>query len=107
MIGTIFLFGSEVVEVRVDGNNVFFRNTGGIFATIEGLKLDKSGVLKEHPDLENNDDWQKIARERFNEKIKTFNTEKEKMNYIIEDLEKFGYVAKYQQRQGFRVVRLK
>ena len=52
MIGVIFQFGSEIVEVRVKDNNVFFRTSNSQqFGDIDGLKLDKVGVFKEHPDL--------------------------------------------------------
>ena len=108
MIGVIFTFGSEVIEIRVDGINVTFRTAQAPgFTTIEGLRLEKVGVIKEFPDLKDNENWQNIARERFKEKIKTLNTEKERVDYIVEDLKKFGYVATHLQRQGHRPVRLK
>ena len=108
MIGLIFQLGPEIIEVRVDNNNVQFRNnqSNGMFTTIEGLKLNKVGVIREFPDLKDNDDWQNIARERFKEKIKSMNTEMERENYIVADLKKYGYVPKYRQRQGFRVEKI-
>ena len=104
MIGLIFQLGPEIVEVRVDNNNILFRNndSNGMFTTIEGLKLNKVGVIKEFPDLKDNENWQNIARERFKEKIKTMNTEMERANYIIEELENHGYKKLYMQRKGFR-----
>jgi len=104
LIGLIFTLGSEIVEVRVDNNNILFRNnqSNGAFTTIEGLKLNKIGVVKEFPDLKDDENWQKIARDRFKEKIKSMKTEMEKANYIVKDLKKYGYKAKYRQRQGFR-----
>ena len=109
MIGLIFQLGPEIVEVRVNNNNILFRNnsSNGMFTTIEGLKLNKVGVIREFPDLKDNENWQNIARERFKEKIKGMNTEMEKADYIIEDLQKYGYVPKYRQRQGFRPEKLK
>ena len=109
MIGLIFQLGPEIVEVRVDNNNILFRNnaTNGMFATIDNIKLNKLGVIKEHPDLKDNEDWQNIARERFKEKINNMKTEMERADYIIEDLKKFGYKPLYRQRKGFRVERLK
>ena len=109
MIGLIFQLGPEIVEVRVDNNNILFRNNApnGMFTTIEGLKLSKVGVIREFPDLKDNNDWQNIARGRFKEKIKNMNTEMEKANYIIEDLKKYGYKPMYRQRQGFRPEKLK
>jgi len=109
LIGLIFQLGPEIVEVRVDGTNIQFRNndSNGMFTTIEGLKLNKVGVIREFPDLKDNENWQNIARERFKEKIKSMNTEMERANYIIEDLKKFGYEPKYRQRQGFRPEKIK
>jgi len=109
LIGLIFQLGPEIVEVRVDGTNIQFRNndSNGMFTTIEGLKLNKVGVIREFPDLKDNENWQNIARERFKEKIKSMNTEMEGANYIIEDLKKFGYEPKYRQRQGFRPEKIK
>ena len=109
MIGLIFQLGPEIVEVRIDNNNILFRNndSNGMFTTIEGLKLSKVGVIREFPDLKDNNDWQNIARGRFKEKIKGMNTEMEKANYIIKDLKKYGYEPKYMQRQGFRPEKIK
>jgi hypothetical protein len=103
MIGVIFQFGADVVEVRVKDNNVFFRNTNSPqFGDIDGIKLDKVGVIKEFPDLKDKEDWQKQARDRFKEKIKKMKTEEEQIKYIMEDLIKFGYKPLYIQKQGFR-----
>lgn len=108
MIGVIFQFGSEIVEVRVKDNNVFFRTSNSQqFGDIDGIKLDKSGVIKEFPDLIDKEDWQKQARDRFKEKIKTMKDEKEQIKYVMEDLQKFGYVPLYIQKQGFRPVKIK
>jgi len=108
MIGLIFQFGPEVVEVRVNGSNVFFRTSQlHTFTTIDGIKLDRSGVIKEFPDLKENEQWQDIARVRFKQKIKTMKTEKEVAEYIINDLKKFGYIPLYKQEAGFRPVKLK
>lgn len=107
MIGVIFQFGSEIVEVRIKDNNVFFRNSNSqTFGDIDGIKLDKSGVIKEFPDLIDKEDWMKQARDRFKEKIKTMKEEKEQIKYVMEDLIKFGYKPLYIQRQGFRPVKI-
>jgi len=109
LIGLIFQLGPEIVEVRVDNNNILFRNnaTNGMFATIDNIKLNKVGVIKEHPDLKDNEAWKNIAIQRFKEKINNMKTEMERADYIIEDLKKFGYKPLYRQRKGFRVERLK
>lgn len=108
MIGVIFQFGSEVVEVRVIGDIVFFRTSGSPnFADIDTIKLDKQGVIKEFPDLKDDPDWKQKARNRFKEKIKKLKGEEARINYIIEDLTKFGYKALYKQKQGFRPIKFK
>jgi len=108
MIGIIFSFGTEIVEIRVNGSEVLFRTSQFTnFATIDGLKLDKSGVMEEFPDLKGKEDWREIARQRFKDKIKEFKTERERADYIINDLKKYGYVPMYEQRSGFRTKKLK
>lgn len=107
MIGVIFNYCSEIVEVRVDGNRCLFRTAQSqMFSDIDGIKLDKSGVIKEFPELKDNPEWQKIARENFKEKIKNMNSEEERIKYVIEDLSKYGYKPLYMQKQGFRPVKL-
>lgn len=108
MIGVIFDFGGEGVEVRVRGTQVTFRTNqyGGQFAPIEGLRLDKTGVLREFRDLEGRDDWREEAIKRFKEKIKNMQTEDERIDYIMQDLKKFGYIPLYYQKEGFRVRKL-
>ena len=106
MIGVVFKFGTEIVEVRVKDSNVFFRNSNSQqFADIDGIKLDKQGVIKEFPDLKDKEDWKQQARERFKNKIKKMKTEQEQVKYVIEDLGKHGYIAKFIQKQGFRPIR--
>ena len=108
MIGVIMKLGSEVVEIRVQGNQVLFRTGqfGGAFSTLAGLKLDKGGVIKEFPDLENKENWKEEAIKRFKEKMKTMKTEKEQVKYLINDLQKYGYLPKYIQKEGFRPVKI-
>ncbi len=107
MIGVIFRFGSGIVEVRIKGNSLYFRtNPTQGWGNIDGLKLNKVGVLREFPDLKDNDDWQKIARERFKEKIKQMKTEREKAEYVKEDLKKYGYIPYAEQVEGFRPKKL-
>jgi hypothetical protein len=93
MIQIIFEFLGDMELVIVDGNNVLFGNTsfGAKLATIDGLKLDYSGVIREFPDLELEADWREIAMERFKNKIKKQSTEKETALYIIDELKKFGH----------------
>ena len=103
MIGIVFNFGTDIVEVRIKDNNLFFRTSQfQNFGDIDGIKLNKVGVLKEFPDLKDNEDWQNIARQRFKDKIKQMKTEREQADYVISDLQKYGYVWLYKQREGFR-----
>lgn len=102
MIQAQFRIGGDIIVAIVDGNNVMFGDADGQMTTIEGLKLSKGGVIKEFPDLENNDEWRKIVIERFKEKIKTFTSEIDKINYIKEDLIKFGYEPLFYQQAGHR-----
>ena len=108
MIGVVFQFINEVIEVRIDGNNCLFRTGqyGGAFVPIEGLKLDKGGVIKEHPDLKDNEDWREQSIKRFKEHIKKMDSETQKANYVISELSKCGYVGLYIQKQGFRPMKL-
>lgn len=108
MIGVIFSFGTEIVEVRIKEKNVFFRTSNSqTFGDIDGLKLDRAGVIKEFPDLKDKEDWQKQARDRFKEKIKNMENEEQRIKYVIEDLSKYGYKPLYMQKQGFRPVKIK
>lgn len=108
MIDYIFHFGNEVILVKVDGTNVTFGNTtyGAMMAPIEGLKLDKDGVIKEFPDLSYAEDWREQAIFRFKSKIKDMANEKEIGNFIIKDLKKYGYVPYLMQVKGMRPVSL-
>jgi len=108
MIGIIFEFGTEIVDVRIKNNTIFFRTSQFVnFSDIDGIKLNKVGVFREFPDLKDKKNWQEIARERFKKKITAMKTERERADYIIEDLKKYGYKPKYEQVQGFRPTRIK
>lgn len=104
MIEIIFTLGTEVIIVVVNGNDIKFGNTtfGARLANIEGLKLDHHGVCRAFPDLKKSENWKEEAIRRFKEKIKSFKTENEKADYIIEDLRKYGYIPQKKQRKGFR-----
>lgn len=104
MIDALFQLGNEIVLIRVEGNKVLFGNTmfGSQMADIKGLKLDYVGVCRQFPDLEMKDDWREETIKRFKEKVKSFKTERQKIDYLIEDLSKHGYKALKIQRKGFR-----
>ena len=104
MIGVIMEFAGDIVEIRVDGTNVWFRNStfGSQYGKLEHMQLSRQGIITEFPDLANDSQWKSKAIERFNEKIKGMRTEEERVNYIIEDLRKHGYIPKFKQKSGFR-----
>jgi hypothetical protein len=107
MIGILFKYANDTVEVRITGTEVIFRTSQlAQFADIDGIKLDKNGVIKEFPDLKDEKDWQKEARKRFKKKMRDLNDEKERAEYLIKDLTKHGYQPMYLQRQGFRPIKL-
>ena len=93
MIDTIMQFGTEIVFVRVSGNSISFSTSSQreVMSTIEGMKLDYNGTIKEFPDLKDNDNWRTEAIKRFKVKIKNMKSEDEVNEYIINDLRKFGY----------------
>ncbi len=108
-IGIIFEFGSEIIEVRIIGTNCLFKTKdfGGASYPIDNLRLEKTGVIKEFPDLKDKDDWREQAIKRFKEKLKNMKTEQERIDYVKEDLKKYGYRPKYIQRDGHRVQKIR
>ena len=100
--GTLKL-GGDLIEVIIKGNEVLFSDcSSGVITTIEGLKLDKSGVLNEFPDLKENKDWRKEATKRFKKHTRKFKTETKKIEYIKKELSKHGYEPLIKQRAGWR-----
>lgn len=108
MEGVTFQFGNEIIIVTINGNDLKFANTmfGALGASIEGLKLSKSGTIKEFPDLENKENWREEAIKRFKDKIASIEKEEDKVTYVIEDLRKFGYKPLFRQKHGFRRVKI-
>lgn len=103
MILGVFSLAGEQIEVIVKNEELLFRDSATqITTTIEGLKLSKSGALKEFPDLKNNNEWKKIVIEKLKDKIKSFKTENQRMFYVKEELIKWGYEPKFWQRAGHR-----
>jgi len=104
MIDLIFYRDSEIIFIRIKGHDITFSNSiyGAVYSTIDNIKLNYDGVIKEHPDLKNKEDWNKEAVKRFKEKIKTYRTEDEISDYIIYELRSIGYTPKYRQKQGHR-----
>ena len=109
MIEILFKYTNEHILVVVKGNQVFFGNTefGNQLATIDGLRLDYNGVINEFPDLKTDDNWKKIAIERFKKKISSMITEEEVYEYILDELKKCGYVPLLKKKLGFRPIKIK
>lgn len=84
-----------------------FMDSNNNIAVLEGLKISYQGVLREFPDLKDNDNWKHIALQRLKEKVKSFQTEMEKINYIKDELVKFGYTPLYFQKKGWRSEKFK
>jgi len=98
-----FQFGQDIIEVVIDGNNIMFMDvSNGMITTPEGLRISKSGVSKEFPDLKDDEEWKKKAIERLKEHIKTFDTADKKLNYIKNELVKYGYTPLFKQLAGWR-----
>lgn len=104
MILIFFRFGADHILVRIDGNKVEFGNTvyGAQMATIDGIKLVYSGVIKEFPDLKDNPQWKEIAIQRFKNHIDNLGSEIEREKYIIKELRTWGYIPLKRQVNGFR-----
>ena len=108
MITAIFELGTNRFDVTVDGENIIFlEESSGMAAPIEGLRLDYNGTILEFPDLKDDEDWRKKAIERFKEKIKSLPTESKRIDYVIDDLKKWGYIPLYKIRKGFRPTKIK
>ncbi len=104
MIDLIMYLGMEVVMIRVIGKQVLFmsNSTYNSLIPIDSLKFSRDGVIKEFPDLADNEAWQEIALKRFKDHINSKKNEEEVADYVAEDLKKQGYVLKVKQRSGFR-----
>ena len=108
MIELLMSFYQDYVLIKIRGNSIEFGNTayGSKMATIDNMKLDKSGVCKEFPELKDNPLWREEAIKRFKDKISLMDKEKDIADYLLNDLKKFGYIPLYLQEQGKRRVKL-
>lgn len=103
MIKGTFKLGSDLIDAIIrDKNLIFHDNSSGAITTIEGLRISRAGVLKEHPDLKDNPDWKKIAIDRLKKHIKSLEKEIKMLYYVKDELNKFGYEALHYQKAGFR-----
>jgi len=104
MIDLIFNRADEIIFVRIKGNDITFASsaTGMLFSTVEGLRFNKPGVIKQFPDLKEDPKWQEIAIARFKDNIKNMSDEDKVSDYIVSDLKKHGYKPMWKKKQGFR-----
>jgi hypothetical protein len=104
----MFQFGTQLLEVKIIEKSVYFatdvRQGFANFYSIDHLKLDVAGILKEFPELDGKSDIEikSEAIKRFKDKIALMNSEEEIAKYVIEDLTKHGYRPRHMARQGFR-----
>lgn len=103
MIKATFRNGSDVVEAIIDGGNLtFYDVSNGMITTIEGIKLSQAGVVKQFPDLEDDDEWKAKAIQRLKEHIKQYPSETQAITYVKDELIKLGYEPLFWQRGGHR-----
>lgn len=103
-----FSLGSERIIIRIIQDNILFVDLKtNMMSPIEGLKLNKEGVIKEHPDLKDDVEWKQKAIQRFVNRIKGFNTEMERMDFMIKEMREMGYTPLLLQRDGFRPTKIK
>jgi hypothetical protein len=108
MIKITLQFAGDNSEIIIRGNELLFFDIGsGMMTTVEGLKLSKSGCIKEFPDLKDDEEWKKKSIERLKENMNKFDTEMEKMNYVKNELEKQGYQSLFWQKGGWRPQKFK
>jgi len=107
-----FELAGDVVIVKIVGFNVTFATSQvelTQFYPIEALRLSKTGMLREHPDLKGMSEWDMKLEtiKRLKEHIKKLKTEDKIKDYIIEELSKQGYSIKMIKRKGFRPQKVK
>ena len=104
----VFQQGSSRIAIRIIGDNILFIDLqSNMVSPIEGLKLEKQGVIKEYPDLKDDPDWKQKAIERFVSKVKSFDSETEKADWIIKEMKDMAYTPLYKQRNGHRPQKIK
>ena len=107
-IQIVFQQGSERTAIRIIGANVLFIDLQtNMVSPIEGLKFNKQGVMKEHPDLKDDPDWKQKAIQRFVDKIKELPSESKRAEWLIQEMRDMLYKPLYKQRTGFRVEKIK
>ena len=106
--GIMFEYRGETVELRYTDNNLLVRSStyGSEFSYIYS-SFDKDKVSNEFPELINDDDWRQKAYHKLLEKLNSYNTDDNKIKYLINELKPYGYIATHIIKQGHRVQRVK
>lgn len=98
--------------IKIEGKHITFStliDNFKRFVPLKNMRLSISGILKEHPDLEGLSDGE-IREEailRFQTHINSMDNEIKIKDYIITELEKFGWDVIGLRREGFREIKLK
>ena len=108
----VFQLANEMIVVKIEGKIVLFSTSAfnfQKFVPIEGLKLNKEGILKEHPDLKDLpfEQMKQEAIKRFRKLLDSFEHEEDVKLYVIKELEKHGYVLKTIKQKGFRPINVR
>ena len=108
----IFRLADDYVIVKIKNGQVLFSNSNTNFqrfVPIDGIMLNREGIIKEFPDLKGlpDSEMRKEAIDRFKKHIKEFNTEDEIKEYIIMELKKYGYICEKIKKEGFRAISLR
>ncbi len=104
----VFQKGTRRTAIRIIGDNVLFIDLNtNMLAPIEGLKFHKEGVIKEYPDLKDDQDWKQKSIQRFVDKVKELPSETKKVEWIINEMRLKDYKPLYKQRNGFRAEKIK
>jgi hypothetical protein len=98
---------NEVVVVRIQGKSLTFANSSTNyqdFVPLEQLRLSKDGILKEHPDLKDHTYPMMCAEaiRRLKVLLWGLDSEDKIKDYVIKELNKFGYKLYKIEKRGFR-----
>ena len=107
---TFIDYKAQVTVVTTTGNKItrFAQIVNGVVKVtpLEGLYFSPAGIVKEFPDLKDKSikEMRKIALERFKKHLEGFKTEKETIDYLINELEKHGNKCILITRRGHRPI---
>ena len=103
----------EIVGITIHSNRIvkIVKNQGGnvMASTIDQVRFNPSTIIIEHPDLKGKpiDFIRKEGLKRLKEKLKSFKTEEEAIDYINADLiGKHGWKGLIKKRTGHRPTRI-